>query len=51
METPDDLTLQSAGPAPTDGVHGLTERLEATIQTLAEKDMEVIKAYTLRPTP
>jgi len=43
----------------SDGVPGLKEKLESTIQALVEKDMEVIEAYTLlnlmlvggRPTP
>lgn len=44
---PDDFGHRSDGATPADGVQNLKERLEATIQALVEKDMEVIEAYTL----
>jgi diguanylate cyclase (GGDEF)-like protein len=45
--TPDDFTHRSGDAPPADGVQSLKERLEATIQALVEKDMEVIEAHTL----
>ncbi len=55
----EESSLRLDGTAASDGIQGLKEKLESTIQALVEKDMEVIEAYTLlnlmlvggRPTP